>query len=166
MTRAIGQSLDEIMLATTLDVTVPSGLNQSDRKSIYEVVSSMFQYQMVSRPHCTKPGTIIAYLKNKFSKTTAAATAGIVLLDTQHRLIGTYESIIMKPEDLVGAILKNRANAIISFDVSQDGYRLINKKIVGHVSEIAKSIDVRHLDHVQLDFQDEDFTSYAEKGWM
>lgn len=99
---------------------------------------------------------------------------GVLFLDSQHRLIkyeelfqGTVNSAHIYPREVIKAVLKHNAAAIILAHNHPSGVAKpsqADRQITQDISQILKALDVRVLDHMIVG--DAEVSSFAEMGWI
>lgn len=99
---------------------------------------------------------------------------GVLFLDSQHRLIkyeelfqGTVNSAHIYPREVIKAVLKHNAAAIILAHNHPSGVAKpsqADRQITQDISQILKTLDVRVLDHMIVG--DAEVSSFAEMGWI
>lgn len=160
-----GLSLDEIMMSNAIDITSGKDLSCSDKESVYDVAARLSKELVNNQPLFTSPQMGVRFLRKKYADHHDYAR-GILLLDAQHKLKAIVETPFMIAKEMLSLAIKHKASAIVSFDIRHENKANIEREFSKYTNKIMASIDIRHLDHLEIDFCNDDFLSHAEKGWL
>lgn len=166
MTASRGLSLDEIMISNVINITKGKDLTLNDRESIYDVAAKLAEKSSSNKRAFTSPKMSVRFLREKYANNPQGYTRGVMLLDSQHRLQAVVETPFMIAKEMLSLAIKHKAAAMVSFDVRYEGKLNMEREFSTYTNKVMASIDVRHLDHLEINFADDEFISHAEKGWL
>ncbi|WP_417227124.1 RadC family protein [Amphritea sp.] len=142
------------------------------KHQVLEKASSILAEQLVNSDAYCNPDKTKAYLEFKLAHY-EREVFGVMLLDNRHCLIdyqelffGTINSASIYPREVVKAVLKENAAAVIFAHNHPSGVAepsQADKQITDRLVDALKLIDVKVLDHIVVGHES---VSFAERGLL
>lgn len=100
----------------------------------------------------------------------------IIFLDTQHKIIkteilfsGTIDSATVHPREIAKRALELNSKSLICLHNHPSGYAepsQCDRRITRRIIDAMSILDIKVLDHIVIGSKSDEFTSFAERGWI